>query len=85
MMLGAIIGDIAGSRFERENRKSKEFTFFTPRCHPTDDSSMTLAIALAILRSRGERRPQGPISRIRITMGACGRSRVYTVVNRSSP
>ena len=53
-MLGAIIGDIAGSRFEWDNRKSKEFRLFTDRCHPTDDSNMTLAIALAILRSGGD-------------------------------
>ena len=53
-MLGAIIGDIAGSRFERDNRKSKEFTLFMGRCHPTDDSNMTLAIALALLRSGGD-------------------------------
>ena len=53
-MLGAIIGDICGSRFEWHNLKSKEFQLFTGRCHPTDDSNMTLAVALAILRSNGD-------------------------------
>ncbi len=48
-MLGAIIGDIVGSRFEWANIKSKEFELFTDRCVPTDDSIMTLAIAKAIL------------------------------------
>ena len=48
-MLGAIIGDIAGSRFEWDNHKSKEFDLLTYRCHPTDDSNMTLAVARAIL------------------------------------
>ncbi len=48
-MLGAIIGDIAGSRFEWHNIKSKEFELFTRRCFPTDDSIMTLAVAQAIL------------------------------------
>ena len=48
-MLGAIIGDIAGSRFEWSNIKSKEFDLFTNKCRPTDDSIMTLAIAKAIL------------------------------------
>ena len=52
-MIGAIIGDIVGSRFEFHNLKSKEFELFTRRCFPTDDSNMTLAIAQAILRSRG--------------------------------
>jgi ADP-ribosylglycohydrolase len=46
-MLGAIIGDIVGSRFERNNIKSKEFDLFTYRCKFTDDSVMTLAIAEA--------------------------------------
>jgi len=51
-MLGAIIGDIAGSRFEWHNIKSKDFDLLTYRCHPTDDSNMTLAIAKAILDSK---------------------------------
>lgn len=51
-MLGAIIGDIAGSRFEWHNHRSKEFELFTNRCSPTDDSIMTLAVAEAILQSR---------------------------------
>lgn len=48
-ILGAIVGDIAGSRFEWHNLKSKEFELFTEACRPTDDSIMTLAIAKAIL------------------------------------
>ena len=51
-MLGAIIGDIVGSRFEWHNHKSKEFELFTPKCRPTDDSNMTLAVALALLRAK---------------------------------
>ena len=50
-MLGAIIGDIVGSRFEWNNIKSKNFDFFTYKCEPTDDSIMTLAIAQAIIDS----------------------------------
>lgn len=53
-MLGAIIGDIVGSRFERHNIKSKDFTLFTPDCKPTDDSVMTLAVAKAILSCDGD-------------------------------
>ncbi|MBQ6370825.1 MAG: ADP-ribosylglycohydrolase family protein [Firmicutes bacterium] len=48
-MIGAIIGDIAGSRYERRSHKSKEFDLFHWRCHPTDDSIMSLAVAEAIL------------------------------------
>ena len=50
-MLGAIIGDIVGSRFEFAipDIKSKQFAFYHHKCKPTDDSIMTLAIANAIL------------------------------------
>jgi type I restriction enzyme M protein len=51
-MLGAIIGDIVGSRFEWDNHKDKDFEFFTDECFPTDDSIMSLAIAQAILISK---------------------------------
>ena len=53
-MIGAIIGDIVGSRFEWHNIKTKEFELFHRRCHPTDDSVMTLAVAQAILDSEGD-------------------------------
>ena len=55
-MLGAIIGDIVGSRFEgrRRNVHTKNFTFFHDHCHLTDDSVMTLAIAEAILQCQGD-------------------------------
>lgn len=50
-MLGAIIGDIVGSRFEWDNHRSKEFELFTDECFATDDSIMTLAIAKALIAS----------------------------------
>ena len=53
-MLGAIIGDTVGSRFEWHNHRSKDFDFLTYKCEPTDDSIMTLAIAKAILKSEGK-------------------------------
>ena len=53
-MLGAIIGDIAGSRFEWRNHKSKDFELFAPGCRFTDDSVMSLAIADAILECAGD-------------------------------
>lgn len=34
-MLGAIIGDIVGSRFEWNNHRSKDFEFLTYKCFPT--------------------------------------------------
>lgn len=53
-MLGAIIGDIVGSRFEWNNIKTKEFDFMNYRCEFTDDSVMTLAIASAILAASND-------------------------------
>lgn len=53
-MIGAIIGDIVGSRFEWHNHRSKEFELFTPKCFATDDSIMTLAIGEALMRSRSD-------------------------------
>ena len=53
-MLGAIIGDICGSRFEWANIKSKQFQLFGRQCRPTDDSIMTLAVAGAILAADGD-------------------------------
>ena len=52
-MLGAIIGDIIGSRFEWSNIRSKQFRLFDRKCRPTDDSIMTLAVAKGLLESTG--------------------------------
>ena len=49
-MIGAIIGDVVGSRFEFDNLKSKNFELFHKRCTFTDDTVMTLALAKALLR-----------------------------------
>jgi ADP-ribosylglycohydrolase len=54
-MIGAIVGDIAGSRFQWHKRKSKRFTFLKGKaesqhpCYFTDDTVMTLAIAAALM------------------------------------
>ncbi|MDR1662452.1 MAG: ADP-ribosylglycohydrolase family protein [Azoarcus sp.] len=53
-MLGAIIGDIVGSRFEFDNCRSKDFELFARNCRVTDDSIMTLAIASAIMSAGTE-------------------------------
>lgn len=52
-MLGAIVGDIVGSRFEWQEFKKKDFVFMTPSCCYTDDSLMTLAIAEAFVLWKG--------------------------------
>lgn len=49
-MLGAIIGDIVGSRFEFNNTHKTDFKLFHKGCSFTDDTICTVAIADAILR-----------------------------------
>ena len=61
-MLGAILGDIIGSRFEFDNIKHKHFMLFDPHCFPTDDSIMTLAIAEALLACQEDRRDLSRLS-----------------------
>lgn len=51
-MLGAIIGDIVGSRFEFNNTDKTDFELFTPECSYTDDTICTVAIADAILNGK---------------------------------
>ena len=50
-MIGAIIGDVVGSRFEHKNHRSKDFELFTDECFVTDDSIMTLAVTKALLET----------------------------------
>lgn len=47
-MLGAIIGDIAGSVYEWNNIKTKNFPLFREDCFFTDDTVMTVAVAEAL-------------------------------------
>jgi type I restriction enzyme M protein len=53
-MLGAIVGDIVGSRFEFNNHRSKDFDLFGEGCFATDDSIMTLAVAKAIMEAEAQ-------------------------------
>ena len=51
-MLGAIIGDIAGSKYEFNNTFDYDFEMFGDGCDFTDDTICTVAIADAILNRR---------------------------------
>lgn len=44
-MIGSVIGDVVGSRFEFNNIKTKEFELFTKDDSFTDDSVLTMATA----------------------------------------
>jgi ADP-ribosylglycohydrolase len=53
-VIGAVLGDIAGSQFEfnrPENLDYKHCELFTNRCSYTDDTIMTLAVKKAILEN----------------------------------
>ena len=54
-MIGAIIGDIVGSRFEFNNTRDGNFALFSPECSFTDDTICTVAVADAILRGEDYR------------------------------
>lgn len=51
-MIGAIIGDIVGSRFEFDEIPQEDFELFTDSCDFTDDTICTVAIADAIIKGR---------------------------------
>jgi ADP-ribosylglycohydrolase len=49
-MIGAIIGDIVGSRFEFNNHRSTEFELFHKDCSFTDDTICTVSVAEWLLQ-----------------------------------
>ena len=59
-MWGAVVGDIAGSRFEGSRGGPKDFELFHRRCTYTDDTVCTAAIADIIVN---ERRPAPTLQR----------------------
>lgn len=58
-MIGAIVGDVVGSRWEFGGCKTKEFVFLNSKCAPTDDSILTLAIGDALLATESCRETLG--------------------------
>ena len=50
-MIGAIIGDIAGSTYEFHSIKAKDFPLFAPGSSYTDDSLMSIAVASALMQT----------------------------------
>lgn len=51
-MLGAVIGDIAGSIYEFNNIKTPDFPLFSSKCFFTDDTVMTFAVAEALINGK---------------------------------
>jgi ADP-ribosylglycohydrolase len=48
-MLGAVCGDVIGSRHEHAPTKTTEFDLLSPQCRWTDDTVTTVAVAEALL------------------------------------
>ena len=53
-MIGTIIGDIVGSRFEWNNHRSKDFDLLPHKCFFTDDSVISLAVCDALMRCKAD-------------------------------
>lgn len=53
-VVGALAGDIIGSKYEFNNHRSTEFPLFAPDCEATDDSVMTVAVMKALIDSDGD-------------------------------
>ncbi|WP_439258071.1 ADP-ribosylglycohydrolase family protein [Lonepinella sp. BR2271] len=53
-MLGAVIGDIAGSRFEFDNYRDTDFEIFHPDSLFTDDTVCNVAIAQWLMNQGGD-------------------------------
>lgn len=51
-MLGAIIGDVIGSVYEKSGLKTTDFESFTPDSHFTDDTVLTIAVMDCLLNGK---------------------------------
>jgi len=84
-MIGAIIGDIVGSRFEFGDPPQENFELFTPECNFTDDTICTVAIADAVMNGKSYKESlQYWCRRYPDPMGGYG-SRFYSWFNSDNP
>ena len=65
-MLGALIGDTAGSVYEFDNIKTTDFPFFIDRSNYTDDSVMSFAVADWLLHDSSHSHPALEETMVRI-------------------
>jgi len=64
-MIGALLGDTVGSRFEFANRKSKQFDMFRRHCRFTDDSVCSIAVAKALIKNYPIKYDEESLNKIR--------------------
>lgn len=82
-MLGGIIGDIVGSRFEWNNHRSEDFDFISEKCFFTDDTVLTIATADCLLSAGDYSSIYQTYARRYPNSGYGGRFRVW--MNSDSP
>lgn len=87
-MLGAIVGDIVGSIYERRNIKTKDFPLFGSRCSFTDDTVMTCAVAEVVMNG-GKRedfvKAMKKYGRLYPNVGYGGKFRAWLFSDGSAP
>ena len=91
-MLGAVIGDIVGSRFEWNNYKKKDFEFFNEKCRFTDDTVMSAAVCDTLLKYKNKEnlseyavKSMQKIGRQHITCGYGKRFLAWLISNNPLP
>lgn len=84
-MLGAIIGDTVGSRFEFNNYRRKDFELFSSRCFFTDDSVMTCAVADSLINNLDATKALKFFGRLYPNKGYGGHFRVWLFTNETQP
>ena len=68
-MLGAIIGDMVGSRYEFHPIKTKEFNIFDKKMRMTDDSYCTLAVAKVLMKNYPIKYDEKSLNKIKEDLG----------------
>lgn len=84
-MIGAIAGDIIGSRFEGSRAKDTDFPLFHHSCRFTDDTVCTLAVASALLDDRDFARHLRALCRRYPNAGYGGMFRKWLQSNDAEP
>lgn len=84
-MLGALAGDIIGSRFEWRNLKSKVFDLFTAESRFTDDTVHTVALAQSLLTALPYRRLLRDYYDLYPDAGYGGRFRAWASSDQAGP
>jgi ADP-ribosylglycohydrolase len=84
-MLGAIAGDIIGSRFEHARIKSKDFELFNRQSVFTDDTVLTIAIADSLLNKNPYHKKLREYFHYYPTAGYGGRFRRWARSPRPTP